>query len=327
MVALATSGAMCAAAAVVACGFDGGGLGASSDDGGGGGADAAGTSDTESDRDAGSLPEGATCIASLPTGWSVVQYESDRKTCPTGGTPHAVVGNPVVGPGACGCNCTNDVPPSCTTGSVQFFYSYMTGQCQYEGGAFTFNDGTCLGPYQGAGIAPQSAAKPLGVQGGHCTSTEQRDAAAVTTTEVGVCDVDGRDQESVCNGISESGFEACIATANEAMCPGSPFTKRYVVYDGVALVCDPCGACTPGGSCQNATATFYDTGMMPCDPMAAVATVTIDGNCWGSAGNSDTPFRYVDYSALLVPPAGTCTVPAPDAGFLTTGTHTVCCRD
>jgi hypothetical protein len=342
LLALATSALLCGA--VAACGFSGAGLGSdeATDDGGssdhtspmsdaGGGRDSQGQPDapaiSDAPADTAPLTDAATCVASLPMGWTVVQYETSQMPCPQAGMPHKVVTNPILGAGACTCTCNDDMPPSCSTGMLATNYSSSDNSCQNQGAVLPINGPGCedLGSQT---LAPHSSAEALSISGGHCKTMGQQNDGALAKTPVAFCDVPGPNQEAVCGGGSAPNFEACIVSDGDVPCPGQPFSTRTVVYDDVMLQCGACGACVVGGTCQNATITFFaDTGNPPCDPGDLVFALVLDGQCHPDGFTNNAPFRYIEYAASLVPAGGSCTVAPPSAAMMPTHPRTVCCRN
>jgi hypothetical protein len=283
-----------------------------------------GSEDVDAPNDVASEPDSPTCVASIPVGWSLVEYEAAQGDCPQGNAPDAVVTNPMVGATACTCSCNNTVPPTCDDGVLQTYYS-NDNSCGTVGAAIAFS-GACvdLGASQ---VAPHFGANALAPSGGQCMSTEAQDNSQLTSTPAGLCNVPGPDQESVCNGGSPNGFEACVVSAGDVSCPIGPFAVRTVVYGQVSLQCGACGACTSGGSCGSATLTLYSANQPPCSANNLVVAFNVDGNCYSDGADANLDVEYASYAATLTPPQGTCSVPPPSAAFMPTGTQTVCCRN
>jgi hypothetical protein len=265
--------------------------------------------------------DGATnCLSAIPSGWSLVAYESAQGACPAGyGGEHDEYIGVSAGAGACTCTCQITTQPSCTAGTLTTSYGIAAGTCPSPGETFAVNGSTCSALPTPGNLAAYYASQPLAPSGGSCTGLAAGNTSQVTKLGVRYCDVPMASAESVCEGMPPATFAACIVTSGDVACPtNSPFANKTLVADDEMLVCSACTSCTVGGACSDAKVTFYSD--LQCN--VPVVQLASDGTCVATNSNARTVVA-AEYSAT---PNATCHATGSTASFSPLGPHTLCCR-
>jgi hypothetical protein len=304
-------------------GADGGSgsSGGPGDDGGSGsgGTDSGGGESEASTPDA----DASACVASLPSGWSLVAYETSRATCPGGYGPHDAIAGATPGAGACVCNCTVATQPSCTQGTLVTQWSSTgasPGPCVNAGVQMPVSGSGCTNLPAAGQLAQGFSASPFASTGGACTAAVHADPSKVAKDAVRTCAVPQSAADAVCSGSPPAGFSACIAAPGDVPCPAGPFAVRTVIQDDVELVCAACGACSVSAACANAQVKFYS------DPQCGTVVTQLPCNatCVDTGAASSKQVAAFEYTAQVQ--ASCQASPSGAASLNPVKPQTLCCR-
>jgi hypothetical protein len=269
-----------------------------------------------STSDASSTPDGSTCTAALPAGWSLVVYASAGAACPGDFTAHDVFARASAAPAACSCSCDVTAAPTCNVGTLT---TELGATCTQAGASIDFTGDACV-PVTGS-LAAHFEASALAPHKGTCTSSPQADPSQVSKAAARYCEVPAARANAVCNGSPPPGFASCIAASGDTPCPGgSAFTQRFTLEDDVALQCAPCSSCTITATCSDAIlSTFADAA---CTDEQLVVALPVDGSCVTTHAD-DAEVQSVSYSAQATT---TCDAGSSSATLALVGPRTICCR-
>jgi hypothetical protein len=321
---------------VTGCGLGLSGLGPAGTSGDGGAAqDGSNTSSGGGDAGANEASGGdassdttASCAMALPTGWTLVAYETGRAACPAGlGMAHPEYAGATVSAGACTCACNVTTQPTCDVGTLSTQWTQTAASpsspCPNTGGQIAFDGPGCVSLPGNASVPQGFSAEALPPAGGMCTGVVMPDPTKLSLTPAQYCDVPAASAEAVCEGTTPSGFTACIVADGNVPCPSGPFTMQLEVDDGDELVCPTCDACSVTGSCANAQVTFFSDGS--CTGKGMIGTLPCTGLCAGT-GNLPAGGNVggAEYSAQV---QATCSASSSGTpGVSPSGPHTLCCR-
>jgi hypothetical protein len=318
---------------VTGCGLGLSGLapvGASGDGGAGqDGGNPSGGGDASSNETSGgdaSSDTTASCAMALPSGWTLVAYETSRAACPAGlGMAHPEVAEATIAAGACACSCSITTPPTCDVGTLATQWTESAASpssaCPNAGPQLAINGATCV-PLSSFSEGPPAgfSAEPIPFAGGACTGVVMPDPTKLSLSLVQYCDVPAASAEDVCEGTVPSGFSACIVADGNVPCPSGPFTTQLEVDDGDELVCPTCDSCTVTGACGSPQVTFFSNGNCT-GPIGALACT---GLCEGSGLLGDGNVGGAEYSAQVQAACSASSSGTP--GVSPAGPHTLCCR-
>jgi hypothetical protein len=281
-------------------------------------------------------------VASVPTGWSIVEYvETSRPACSPGfGSPLDVVEGPTGQPATCGCSCSVTTPGTCESGNFSVTTNSATPSCGGVPVNSPANGGACApatidySPKSGA----QMQVVPAPYAPGSCTPdpTEppppavqyagQGELCFESTTPGGTCANGGVCAPAATGG----GFALCIEATGIQSCPTGFVNPAHYVGTSVTDT-RGCTACTCGpadaGPCQNAMLTLYtDAG---CG--GGAQSVNANGACGTFPGPTSSglgPPTYVayEYSAHVQNEGCPASPVYPDGGVTLTTPNTVCCQ-
>ena len=196
------------------------------------------------------------CVSSLPTGWSLVYYETTLGLCPDSYANHDAVTNPQAQTGACTC-------PRCARHDAALVrHGDARGQDRPAVRDPRLLAGHHRPRLQRAHADGEDAGDALRERPPHDRWRVHGDLA--DRHEHGHRDVrpDVRDPsgdlESACEDPAPSGFSACLVSPGDVPCPtGSPYATRTVVADSETLMCSACSTCTVTGTCASANLDVY----------------------------------------------------------------------
>jgi hypothetical protein len=268
----------------------------------------------------GAIDEAAAgCLATVPSGWSIVAYETTAAACPAGyGAAHDERSGATAATGACPCSCQITATPNCTAGTLPTYYGNGAG-CSSQGESIPVNGGVCTALTQAGILAQSFEAPPIALSGGSCSGVPQPDPSQVTAQAVRYCDVPAASAGAVCEGTAPAGFAACIESAGDVACPtGTPFSNRSVVADTEKLSCSACATCLLTGTCSSPEISFY------ADTQCAQLVVQLpsNGTCVSSGANNRTVVAS-EYSAQA---NASCQASGSTPSITPLGQHTLCCR-
>lgn len=257
------------------------------------------------------------CADVVPAGWTPVLASTTKTSCPSGwGGLDTRPTDPVVGQFACSCNPSNQVSPTCTSGSTS-----VTNGASCGGGTtpITVNGNTCMtfGPVtlQASEVVP-----PVTASGGSCTATATANQAALSTTTIALCTPLGCPID-LCTNQPPSGFSACLEQIGDLSCPGD-FPTKHVVSDAFQVDCTgQCTTCDASATCTGPAITFYDD----CTSKGFVTAINADGKC-NITGVGGAVVAGATYGAGTINPTYTADGPKKGAAMPVGTKRTLCCK-
>ena len=259
----------------------------------------------------------ASCLQSMPPGWTVTAYAVNAPPCPVGYSSTDVVENPVAGNGACGCSCSPGQQPVCDVGNLATSGNQLG--CAASTPTLTVSGNGCniSNDFQ---VQQHFRADPLPVSNSpSCNPNPTQDKGQVTTTSARLCEPTmASDAEQLCDqSMVPSGYASCIWKAGDIPCEGNIWTKKVAVAGtDFNLSCTGC-TCGTMASCGAATATFFSD--LSCG--TALVTVAVNGTCW--ATQTDVLSHSFIYYGN---PSLTCTPSGANPSTALVGAVTICCR-
>ena len=253
------------------------------------------------------------CVASLGAGWKPSAFEGNRAlSCPPGFLQADVVAKPTAMGGACGCNCT--LAATCTTGTMQTYYSDSTS-CANKGSTLDVSGPGCTSLGFVGDLANHFSAVPPGPVVS-CAASTATDPTKLSAIAERVCEGPMACAEELCNGSAPAGFAPCVVHDGDVPCPGG-WGNKTVVGSDATLSCSSC-SCTASAACANGKIDFFtdDT----CSQ--SVAVLDVNTKCVSSSGKNISAFEY---TADVV--NAKCDAMGPKMATVgLTGARTVCCK-
>jgi len=264
------------------------------------------------------------CVPAIPVGWGAIGYAALYQgasqalpACPTYADDIAYEGGASLDPGnaSCtACSCGAPTGQSCTLtvdldvprvgfqplqvsnkpcGQVGTELSTLTVPDPWGGGCFqqdTLPAGvTCMGDDCNASVnsgAPTVSGGSCAPGGGSPVLDTPAFSLAARACRVGLAG-GGCDGTDVCMPRPTTPFESrvCVGRAGDEVCPGGPFTERFLFHEGFddSRDCTSCTCDAPtGGACEITYGVYDDPQVGTCQ--SSVASFTA-GSCFDLVGN------------------------------------------
>lgn len=285
----------------------------------GDGADSGHPADTGSPPDAGHQAEAgcpAACALAVPSGWTLVAFESSRTdTCPPGFTDTAVV--EPTSEGSCGCtDCTITTQPDCESNStnVSSMWNLTGDTCDGTGAYYPPNEGGCVnGEFINLnGISYISIVGP-GPVGGACTATATGNGPPTAAEHF--CTPTSCASDACEPGLA-AGFATCLYQAGTVACPSTAGT-RHLVGSSASESCGGCD-CTVSASGCSGIMNIYNGGV--CGENLAIS-MAANGSCYEVSAIEDG----AAYTYTATPTGVDCNAGSSTATLNLMGEGTVCC--
>ncbi len=263
----------------------------------------------------------ASCVPSVPEGWTLFGISPGTKACPSSDfDPFPLVTNPRLKPSSCTCSACN-VSSGYTCGG----FTIKTGSLCVGTTDTKPASPVCVARTQQQGISARISGTPAAATGTPTCSITSTGTQAVDTDAVTGC----RPNKCTANycGLKATGFQTCIERDNALGCPAgfSPFGTTGQVGTSGTATCDVC-TCAVGAPqpCTGNIRVF--SGDPSCDGNGSISgvdykiTVPANGTCQNPLTGFDSLYYVPDPAA----PA-TCTPAGATGQAGLTGVKTICC--